>query len=97
MSFLALQDLASHLEAGDAEAVGRLALQAVEAMTSTLPTIKVGILIANIEAQQLYSAQKCALPPSRAPWRCYKMIVWTCEHNASNGDAALQLGMHCMF
>lgn len=35
------QDLASHLEAGDAQAVGRLALQAVEAMTSNLPTIKV--------------------------------------------------------
>jgi hypothetical protein len=35
------QDMASHLEAGDAQAVGRLALQAVEAMTSNLPTIKV--------------------------------------------------------
>ncbi|KAK9904154.1 hypothetical protein WJX75_005482 [Coccomyxa subellipsoidea] len=34
------QDMASHLEAGDAQAVGRLALQAVEAMTSNLPTIK---------------------------------------------------------
>ena len=33
--------MASHLEAGDAQAVGRLALQAVEAMTSNLPTIKV--------------------------------------------------------
>jgi len=39
---LGLQDMASHLEAGNAEAVSRLAVAAVDAMTSNLPAIVVG-------------------------------------------------------
>lgn len=39
---LGLQDMASHLEAGNAEAVSRLAVAAVDAITFNLPAIVVG-------------------------------------------------------